>query len=116
MCIFSSKDEGGCLCPETFLSYTNIIKFEWSSEKDRFYLVLAENENLENVITLECFNVKQFFMQMPDLRVRLGGLELIDVRDRLLEDVGFYINDYEDGLIKFYCGDLSIFRGCHVSR
>ena len=69
------------------------------------------------LLNTKAFVVKICFMKVDDLHVdirrvnfdfQVVGFDITDISDRGMEDLNFFIEDYEDNVIQFYCKDITI--------
>ena len=80
---------------------TLAVKMSCIAEDQNTYLIVFEN--------VSKLNLSEIFYPF-----RVCGFEIIDCNSREYQkDTRFYVNDYEDGKMSFYCERFEIF---HVSR
>lgn len=70
----------------------------WPSENSPFFLVELLFYNVKNLNLHE-------FGQIP---VQIAGFDIIEISDRQWENINFFIEDYENGKIEFYCDGIEI--------
>ena len=68
---------------------------------------IFDNDFLELDISFSGFqNIKLDFSEKDIFQIR--GLDIVDVSKNYLENINFKIEDYEEGIISFYCETVSI--------
>lgn len=69
-------------------------------------------------MTKDFFEISLNFKNVSNLKLefigsgsqQIMGFDILDVSDRALENMNFEIEDYEDGIIGFYCKEIEVLQ------